>query len=227
VVANEVKGLASQTARATGEIAGQIGSVQAVTREAVNAISSIGHTITSISENATAIASAVEQQTAATHEIARNVQQASAGTREVTSSITLVREGATTTGVAAEQVLGTVDSLTHQSDELAREVADFLAAIQSAGDRRHFVRRPVKARAVVQGKGGPQTMVVHDLSVGGACLDGILTQAPGSQVSIAIEDGLALKARLVGVDAVQSHLQFALDADTQQHLTRMLDKLAA
>ncbi|MBC7953699.1 MAG: Cache 3/Cache 2 fusion domain-containing protein [Rhodospirillaceae bacterium] len=137
VVANEVKSLANQTARATDDIVAQINAVQSVTNEAVTAISGIGHTITTISKSATAIASAVEQQTAATHEIARNVQQASAGTHEVTQSITLVNQGASTTGSAASQVLGTAEALSRQSDALAGEVADFLAAIKSAGDRRH------------------------------------------------------------------------------------------
>ncbi|KIM00110.1 Methyl-accepting chemotaxis protein [Paramagnetospirillum magnetotacticum MS-1] len=132
VVANEVKHLATQTARATEDIVIQINSVQAVTRDAVSAIGGIGHTISSISESAAAIASAVEEQTAATAEIARNVQEASSGTREVTSSITLVNQGAATTGSAAHQLLGTADELSQQSEQLASEVSGFLAAIKAA-----------------------------------------------------------------------------------------------
>jgi methyl-accepting chemotaxis protein len=132
VVANEVKHLATQTARATEDIVIQINSVQTVTRDAVSAIGGIGHTISSITESASAIASAVEEQTAATAEIARNVQEASSGTREVTSSITLVNQGAATTGSAAHQLLGTADELSKQSEQLAAEVADFLAAIKAA-----------------------------------------------------------------------------------------------
>jgi methyl-accepting chemotaxis protein len=132
VVANEVKNLATQTARATEDIVNQIQSVQSVTGDAVSAIRGIGRTISAITENANAIAQAVEEQTSATGEIARNVQQASAGTREVTSSITLVSEGATTTGGAAQQVLSTADQLSRQSDELSRKVAGFLGAIDGA-----------------------------------------------------------------------------------------------
>ncbi|MBI3444465.1 MAG: cache domain-containing protein [Magnetospirillum sp.] len=137
VVANEVKHLATQTARATEEIVVQINSVQSVTRDAVTAIGGISHTISSITESTSAIAAAVEQQTAATGEIARNVQEASSGTREVTSSITLVNEGAATTGSAAQQLLSTADHLSHQSDELATEVSTFLDAIKAAGDPDH------------------------------------------------------------------------------------------
>ncbi len=134
VVANEVKHLANQTTKATEEIGAQINSVQSVTNDAVIAIRGIGTTISAITENATAIASAVEEQTAATGEIARNVQQASSGTREVTSSITLVNEGAATTGGAAHQVLSTADDLSKQSDALAAEITQFLTAIKAAGE---------------------------------------------------------------------------------------------
>ncbi|MGH6679620.1 MAG: methyl-accepting chemotaxis protein, partial [Bradyrhizobium sp.] len=71
VVASEVKSLASQTAKATDEIRGQIASMQEVTTSAVAAIRNIGHTIGEINDVTTAIAAAVEQQGAATREIAR------------------------------------------------------------------------------------------------------------------------------------------------------------
>ncbi len=138
VVATEVKSLANQTARATGEIGAQISAVQVAASDAVSAISGIGQTIVEISRTAGAIAAAVEQQTAATKEIARNVIEASTGTQEVTSSIFLVKEGATRTGATASQVLATADHLLDQSTRLSAEVTDFLSAIKHAGDRRHF-----------------------------------------------------------------------------------------
>jgi methyl-accepting chemotaxis protein len=83
VVASEVKALANQTAKATEEIANQIGAMQNATTGAVSAIRTIGDTISQINEIAAGIASAIEEQGAATREIARNVQQAAAGTTEV------------------------------------------------------------------------------------------------------------------------------------------------
>ncbi len=83
VVASEVKSLATQTAKATEEIATQIAGMQEATTSAVEAIKRIGE----IDEIATSIASAVEQQGAATQEISRNAQQAAAGTQEVNGNI--------------------------------------------------------------------------------------------------------------------------------------------
>ncbi len=87
VVATEVKELASQTAKATEEIAGQIGQIQGVTDQAVAAIGAITGRIGEINDVAASIAAAVEQQSAATQEIVRNVDQAAqgAGRSRVTS----------------------------------------------------------------------------------------------------------------------------------------------
>ena len=94
VVASEVKALAEQTAKATGEISMQISGIQAATQQSVGAIKEIGDTIGRMSEIASTIASAVEEQGAATQEISRNVQQAAQGTMEVSSNITDVQRGA-------------------------------------------------------------------------------------------------------------------------------------
>jgi len=59
--------------------------MQAATQESVGAIKEIGGTIGRISEIATTIAAAVEEQGATTQEISRNVQQAAQGTSPTTS----------------------------------------------------------------------------------------------------------------------------------------------
>jgi methyl-accepting chemotaxis protein len=132
VVASEVKSLATQTAKATEEIAGQIQSMQGATDGAVTAIEGIGSTISKISEIATAIASAVEEQGAATQEIARNVQQAAAGTSEVSTNISGVTQAAGQTGAASSQVLSTAGELAKQSEVLRGEVNRFLEKIRAA-----------------------------------------------------------------------------------------------
>jgi methyl-accepting chemotaxis protein len=132
VVASEVKSLASQTAKATEEIRGQIGAIQGATHETVEAIRTIGATIRQMSEIATAIASAVEQQGAATREIASNVQQAAQGTNEIAGNIEGVSRVATETGSAATQVLSAAGELSRQSETLRRDVDTFLATVRAA-----------------------------------------------------------------------------------------------
>ncbi|WP_407520867.1 methyl-accepting chemotaxis protein [Methylobacterium oryzisoli] len=132
VVAAEVKELASQTARATDEIASQIGQIQGATAQAVEAIGSITARIREINTVATTIAAAVEEQGAATQEIVRNVAEASTGTTEVTSNIAGVAQASEQTGAAASQVLASASELSRQSERLSAEVHQFLATVRAA-----------------------------------------------------------------------------------------------
>ncbi|GAB3125823.1 methyl-accepting chemotaxis protein [Novispirillum itersonii] len=131
VVANEVKSLATQTARATGEITGQISSVQQATQSAVDAIASITATIGNISAISTTIASAVEEQSAATSEIARNAEQAAIGTERVTASVSVIARSSQSVSDAAGQVLSASSDLARQSSILSREVDTFIAEIRA------------------------------------------------------------------------------------------------
>ena len=132
VVASEVKTLASQTAKATDEIAAKIAAVQTSTQASVSAIEGVAGTIEKINEIAASIASAVEEQTAATGEIARNVQEASSGTQQVSSVIVEVTQAAGESGSAAQQVLHAAGQLSEQSEVLSREVGGFIEQIRAA-----------------------------------------------------------------------------------------------
>ncbi|SFG64268.1 methyl-accepting chemotaxis protein [Methylobacterium gossipiicola] len=132
VVAAEVKELATQTARATEEISGQIAQIQTATGQAVSAIADITTRIREIDTVTTGIAAAVDEQGGATQEIVRNVAEAAAGTDAVTSHIGGVAETAGETGAAATQVLGAASELSRQSEHLHAEVARFLATVRAA-----------------------------------------------------------------------------------------------
>ena len=132
VVASEVKNLASQTARATEEISGQIVHIQSATQEAVQAIRGITGTIETISGIATSIASAVKQQGNASAEIARNVNQTAAATGEVNSFIGGVSESATETEDAAQNVVRDAASLSRQAAMLASQLNQFVAGVRAA-----------------------------------------------------------------------------------------------
>uniref|UniRef100_Q07S22 Methyl-accepting chemotaxis sensory transducer n=1 Tax=Rhodopseudomonas palustris (strain BisA53) TaxID=316055 RepID=Q07S22_RHOP5 len=132
VVASEVKALAEQTAKATGEIGQQIDGIQAATRDSVSAIKEISDTIGKMSEIASTIASAVEEQGAATQEISRNVQQAAAGTQQVSANIADVQHGASETGSASSQVLSAAQTLSRDSNRLRTEVGKFLDGVRAA-----------------------------------------------------------------------------------------------
>ena len=132
VVASEVKNLASQTAKATSEIAAQIGRVQGAVQDAVAAIAGIVGRVDRIRAIATSIASAVEQQGAATAEISRSVQQTAASTERVALSMATVSRAANDTGEAASLVLGSAGALSRQAEQLTGKVSSFVTSVRSA-----------------------------------------------------------------------------------------------
>jgi methyl-accepting chemotaxis protein len=132
VVASEVKSLANQTAKATDQIAAQIGSIQSATKEAVESIRGIVGTIGSINEITATVAAAVNEQGAATQEIARNVQQASAGANQVSSNIAGVETAAGQTGAAASEVRTSATDVARLGESLRGEVGKFLDSIRAA-----------------------------------------------------------------------------------------------
>jgi len=130
VVANEVKELASQTARATDDITQQIAGVQNSTHDAVTAINGITETIGKVFEFSVSTAASVEQQEAATREIARNVEQAAQGARDVTANISGVTGAAESTGAAAKMVSDAANNLKQQSQILHNLINEFLADVK-------------------------------------------------------------------------------------------------
>jgi methyl-accepting chemotaxis protein len=132
VVASEVKQLAGQTAKATGEISGQIAAIQAASNQALSAIRQISQTIVSVNEITSMIAETVVQQTAATDEISRNAGEAAKGTQDVSVNISGVLASSEQTGTAASQVRVAASELSAQSRTVKQEVDSFLAAIRAA-----------------------------------------------------------------------------------------------
>ena len=132
VVASEVKGLATQTVRATSEIGGQISQIQAATREAVQAIEGITAIIEEVNLIAATIAESVEQQGLATGEIARNVQQTARAASDVKENIGDVRQASRQVENAAGQVLGAAGGISEQAANLSVEVNQFLADVRTA-----------------------------------------------------------------------------------------------
>jgi methyl-accepting chemotaxis protein len=132
VVASEVKELASQTAKATEEIAGQVAAIQSSTSDCVTAIGGIGNTIREISGIAITIAAAVEQQGSATREIARSVQQVAAGTSEVAVNVAGASHAANQSRVLADTVLGASSQLNQHTAALFESVDAFLAGLRDA-----------------------------------------------------------------------------------------------
>ena len=125
VVANEVKELASETAKATEEIVARIQAIQADTAGAVEAIGEIAGIIATINESQLTIASAVDQQSTTTNEMGRNVSSAAEATGEITSNISGVAAAAQSTTEAVVHARNATDELARMAAELRERVGQF------------------------------------------------------------------------------------------------------
>jgi methyl-accepting chemotaxis protein len=132
VVANEVKSLATQTAKATDDITAQIRAIQSTTTETVAAIQGVGQTIERVNGISREIATAVDQQAAATAEISTHAKGAVAGAQDTSSNISGVSRAAEETRGTAAEVLEASSALSHQAEVLRTEMARFLADIRAA-----------------------------------------------------------------------------------------------
>ncbi|MTI44136.1 methyl-accepting chemotaxis protein [Roseibium hamelinense] len=132
VVAAEVKELASQTGKATGEIQQQVDAIRTATDDAVSAIGDIQETIGDISSSVTEVAAAVTEQSYATKGIAENTQRAASGTSSVSMDIGAVSSMSEQTNLAATNFVERVSDLVREADHLDSEVRVFLKQVRSA-----------------------------------------------------------------------------------------------
>ena len=131
VVASEVKELASQTTRATEEVAAQIQAIQQSTGASVKALRTVSNEIQQIESTAIAIASAVDQQSVAGQDLARSIDRAARNSDNVGQHVREVRENALRTGTAASQVLNSAGELEKQASTLRAQVDSFMAKIRA------------------------------------------------------------------------------------------------
>jgi methyl-accepting chemotaxis protein len=132
VVAGEVKALAGQTAKATGEIAAHVSAIQASTETAVEAMRSIGGVMGDISRFTAAIAAAVEEQSISTQEIGRNVLDAARGADALAGNMTTVTGAIKETSRSASEMHEAAGALTQQAGRLQTAVEEFLSRVAAA-----------------------------------------------------------------------------------------------
>jgi methyl-accepting chemotaxis protein len=132
VVAAEVKSLAGQTAKATEEIAEQIGAIQSAAADAAQAIEQVNAIIRDMSAIAATVAATVDQQNSAVSSIAQGVNRASAEARVGAESMNRVAGVTTDARATAADVKGLADAVALEAEGLEAEVRQFLTNVQAA-----------------------------------------------------------------------------------------------
>ena len=132
VVASEVKSLAAQTARATEDIAAQIGAIQSATADAAQAIEQVSSIIDDMSAIAATVAATVEEQNNAVASIAEGVNRASLEARTGADAMSRVAGASVGARATAADVKALADTLAVEAENLQGEVRRFLTQVQAA-----------------------------------------------------------------------------------------------
>jgi methyl-accepting chemotaxis protein len=107
-------------------------SVQATTRDSVDAIGKIASAMGDISQVTSTIAAAVEEQGAATAEISRNILMAATGTDELSNNVATVTDAIGATNAQSATVPNASDALAGAARRLSVLVNDLLHDVAAA-----------------------------------------------------------------------------------------------
>jgi methyl-accepting chemotaxis protein len=118
VVAQEVKSLASQTARATDDITNKITAIQQATRQTVEANSSIQGTVQEVQTSADRIREAMELQAQTVTMITAAVDETALAADSMSSTIAAIRSD-------TENVAKDIDQVEHGFGRFSDQIADF------------------------------------------------------------------------------------------------------
>lgn len=132
VVASEVKSLATQTGKATEEIAMKIQRVQQACGTSVDSVRAIVGSIEEVNEISAAISAAVEQQKAATSEITRNMQEAARGTEQLLDNIARVNQASDRSASIVSSVTDAAKRNDTEAGAMKNAVDRFIQRVQAA-----------------------------------------------------------------------------------------------
>lgn len=130
VVANEVKSLATATARATEDISARINAIQSESQSTAETIADIVGIILSLDEMTGAVAAAVEEQNAATAEIAQNVNGAARSTADVCQNVATMMNIAHETKQSTKELVVSAHIMAGLSTEMDQKISDFSAKMR-------------------------------------------------------------------------------------------------
>jgi len=146
VVAGEVKSLANQTSKATGEITAKVGEIQNAVRDAVQAIGEIDGVIGTVEQASSSIAAAIEEQSAAAVEIGRTSTEAGKGAETVTTNIADVAHETRVTTGTCNALAGLAEKMIQEAQGLKQEVKAVLSELRAPERDRSGERKEAAAR---------------------------------------------------------------------------------
>lgn len=229
VVASEVKSLASQTAKATDEINGQVRMIHVAMNDAVRQVGGISTIVADVDRIAAAILDAIERQSSAAIDIARAVTATAEGTRTMSDRLSIVSRETILSKTRAADVLDQAGKTRHAVSTLRNDLVRAIRASAPELNRRGDTRLPMQQAARLTGDGlpdGATEVELLDISASGALLCIPAHLRPRGRLALALPGLLSgsVAAEIVGQAADQLRVRFVLDGSTRGQLQRALDQ---
>lgn len=196
VVASEVKTLATQTGKSTGQIGAKVAEIQATTREVVAALSNVAEAIDELSDVTVSVSEAIEQQRDATESFAASARETSAATSDVVGRMAGIADMVHRSRATAQDVSTVAETMQATSQILCREIPDIVRKAVNA-DLREFPRYDVKLTARLDRAEQAVEVTVLDVSEGGVRIDAAENVAVGDQVALTFPGMKAITAEVV------------------------------
>jgi methyl-accepting chemotaxis protein len=198
VVATEVKTLATQTGKATGEIGAKIAEIQSTTSHAVASIGAIAEAIDELSLVTNSVSAAMDQQRAATAGFVTNVHGTTAAVSDVAERMTGIAGMVTRSSTNAVEVARVAAEMQRASEAVRAEIPEIVRAALRA-DLREHPRFDVDMSAVIELGGQKATARVFDLSRGGARIAAIPHVFAGADATLTFSGLSPMKGKVAWI----------------------------
>jgi len=227
VVAHEVKTLADQTNKATGEIRSEIASMQSVIKHTVDSIGEVASKVEIATGDITAIAGAVTEQEAVTREIAKSASLTANGILTVHGRIVNVAGEAELSTREATKLREDTTAMVGQVLGIKRRVIATLRGTRFA-NRRQEERVAVDMPVVCQAMGKSFNGRLDNLSLGGAQVrDKILTasiKGDKTPITVQIDSIGSFQGVVVTAEEDAAHIHFHdYSSETKRKLSDFLE----
>jgi aerotaxis receptor len=223
IVAQEVKGLAGQTARSTEEIGRKVAEIQSATRGAVGSIEGITEQISTLDGVSAAIAAAMEEQRTAMGTFSASIRRTSAAVDDVAARMIDIAGMVTQSTASAETVAGVADDMRHSSETLRAEIPAIVQEATRKAEQRDCDRYSSSARVRIEIDGRSRDVELVDVSRDGARVTPLAGVAPEASAVLLVE-GRRLAATVVWSEGDAVGLRFAEPLDAT-FLARLAEDL--
>jgi methyl-accepting chemotaxis protein len=212
IVAQEVKGLAGQTARSTEEIGRKVAEIQKATRDAVGSIGEITDRIATLDGVSAAIAAAMEEQRTAMGTFSASVHQTTAAVEDVAARMIDIAGMVTQSTASAEAVVRVSDDMRASSERVRAEIPAIVQEATHKAEQRETDRFASSATVRLDAGGRSHDATLIDVSQDGARLGPVPGIAVGATVSVTL-NGRRLDAAVIWHDGEVMGVRFAVPLD--------------